>query len=219
MLVGATCASREFRPAYLTLFESGELKSRVDRAVKSLRCCTGCPRDCWVDRLQNKFAVCRNGRYAVVSSHFPHHGEEDCLRGWRGSGTIFFSGFSYPMRDGDRVGVYPVFESLDISSVTRIRPVPLRALRFLLDVHVGRLAAYLRMAGFDALYDDQASDAELASIVVRQGRVLLTRDRYLLMRTAVDRGYWVRSTDRNSSCSRWSSGLTSPVPCDRSRAA
>jgi putative pyruvate formate lyase activating enzyme len=45
-----------------------------------------------VDRLQNQFAVCRTGRYAVVASHSPHHGEEDCLRGWRGSGTIFFSG-------------------------------------------------------------------------------------------------------------------------------
>ncbi len=103
--------------------------------------------------------------------------------------------FSYPVCDGDRVGVYPVFESLDISSVTRVRPAPLRALRFLLDVHIGRLAAYLRMAGFDALCDNQASDAELASIVAREGRVLLTRDRYLLMRTAVDRGYWVRSTE------------------------
>ena len=103
--------------------------------------------------------------------------------------------FSYPVRDGDRVSVYPVFESLDISSVSRVRPVPLRALRFLLDVHVGRLAAYLRMAGFDALYGNQASDAELASIVAREGRVLLTRDRFLLMRTAVDRGYWVRSTE------------------------
>jgi len=92
MPVAATSASREFSPAYLTLFESGELKSRVDRAVKSLRCCTGCPRDCRVDRLQNKFAVCRTGRYAMVASHSPHHGEEDCLRGWRGSGTIFFSG-------------------------------------------------------------------------------------------------------------------------------
>ena len=103
--------------------------------------------------------------------------------------------FSYPVRDRDRVSVYPVFESLDIASVSRVRPAPLRALRFLLDVHVGRLAAYLRMAGFDALYGNQASDAELASIVAREGRVLLTRDRYLLMRTAVDRGYWVRSTE------------------------
>jgi len=103
--------------------------------------------------------------------------------------------FSYPVRDGDLVSVYPVFESLDISSVSRVRAVPLRALRFLLDVHLGRLAAYLRMAGFDALYDNQAPDAELAGIVAREGRVLLTRDRYLLMRTEVDRGYWVRSAE------------------------
>ncbi len=103
--------------------------------------------------------------------------------------------FSYPVRDGDRVSVYPVFESSDISPVSRVRPAPLRALRFLLDVHVGRLAAYLRMAGLDALYGQQASDAELAGIVARQGRVSLTRDRYLLMRTAVERGYWVRSTE------------------------
>ncbi len=103
--------------------------------------------------------------------------------------------FSYPVRDGDRVSVYPVFESLDITPVSRVRPVPLRTLRFLLDVHVGRLAAYLRMAGFDALYGNQASDAELASTVAREGRVLLTRDRFLLMRTSVERGYWVRSTE------------------------
>jgi hypothetical protein len=102
--------------------------------------------------------------------------------------------FSYQVSDGDRVSVYPVFESLDISSVSHVRPAPLRAPRFLLDVHVGRLAAYLRMAGFDALYGKQTSDAELADIVAREGRVLLTRDRYVLMRTAVERGYWVRST-------------------------
>jgi putative pyruvate formate lyase activating enzyme len=69
MLVAASSASRGFSPAYLALFESGELKSRVDRAVKTLRCCTGCPRDCRVDRLQNKFAVCRTGRYAMVASY------------------------------------------------------------------------------------------------------------------------------------------------------
>jgi hypothetical protein len=102
--------------------------------------------------------------------------------------------FSYLVCDGDRVSVYAVFESLDIASISRVRPAPLRALRFVLDVHVGRLAAYLRMAGFDTLYGNEASDAELAGIVAREGRVLLTRDRYLLMRTAVDRGYWIRST-------------------------
>jgi uncharacterized protein len=103
--------------------------------------------------------------------------------------------FSYAVRDGDLVSVYPVFESLDISSVSRVRPAPLRALRFILDVHLGRLAAYLRMAGFDALYGKRASDSELASVVAHERRILLTRDRYLLMRTEVDRGYWVRSTE------------------------
>jgi putative pyruvate formate lyase activating enzyme len=84
--------NQKYSAGYLSLFESGELARRVERAVQILRSCTACPRVCKVDRLDNQFAVCRTGRYAVVSSHFPHHGEEDCLRGWRGSGTIFFSG-------------------------------------------------------------------------------------------------------------------------------
>jgi uncharacterized protein len=102
-------------------------------------------------------------------------------------------GFSYLVQDGDFVSVYPVFESLDISSVSQVRPAPLRALRFVLDVHLGRLAAYLRMAGFDALYENHADDARLAEVVARERRVMLTRDRYLLMRAHVDRGYWIRS--------------------------
>ena len=102
-------------------------------------------------------------------------------------------GFSHPVRDGDRVSVYPKFESLDISSVSKVRPAPLRALRFVLDVHLGRLASYLRMAGFDSFYRNDASDSELVTLVVRERRVLLTRDRYLLMRSDVDNGYWIRS--------------------------
>jgi putative pyruvate formate lyase activating enzyme len=92
MLAGIESSKASFEPAYLRLFESGKLKERVERAVESLRACAVCPRDCRVDRQADKFAVCRTGRYAVVSSYFPHLGEEDCLRGWRGSGTIFFSG-------------------------------------------------------------------------------------------------------------------------------
>jgi putative pyruvate formate lyase activating enzyme len=80
-----------FTPAYLALYESGELSRRVERALALLADCTVCPHDCHVNRLENRFAVCKTGRYAVVSSYFPHLGEEDCLRGWRGSGTIFFS--------------------------------------------------------------------------------------------------------------------------------
>ncbi|MFB3923036.1 MAG: radical SAM protein [Terriglobia bacterium] len=83
---------REIQPAYLRLYESGELKRRVQRALRLLESCTACPRNCRVNRQQDRFAVCRTGRHAVVSSYGPHHGEEDCLRGWRGSGTVFFSG-------------------------------------------------------------------------------------------------------------------------------
>ncbi|MGD9680653.1 MAG: radical SAM protein [Candidatus Obscuribacterales bacterium] len=79
------------RPSYIALHESGELRKRAAEAVASLASCRVCPRDCKVDRLADKEAVCRTGRYAQVASHFAHFGEEDCLRGTRGSGTIFFS--------------------------------------------------------------------------------------------------------------------------------
>ena len=90
--MGTTCLKgNELQPAYLRVYESGELHRRVERALAALADCTLCPRDCHIDRLANKFAVCKSGRYAVVGSHFPHFGEENCLRGWNGSGTIFFS--------------------------------------------------------------------------------------------------------------------------------
>jgi len=83
--------SKEFEPAYMALFRSGELHRRAELAVQKLADCHVCPRDCGVNRLEDRKAACRSGRYAVVASAFPHFGEEDCLRGWRGSGTIFFS--------------------------------------------------------------------------------------------------------------------------------
>ncbi len=76
--------------AYLKL-GSAELHERARKAVVGLAECRACPRDCGVDRLADKWAACKTGRYAVVSSCFPHFGEEDPLRGWNGSGTIFFS--------------------------------------------------------------------------------------------------------------------------------
>jgi putative pyruvate formate lyase activating enzyme len=78
------------RPAYTYLSRS-KLTDRVERALASLADCRACPRDCGVNRLEDKWAACKTGRYAVVSSYFPHFGEEDCLRGCNGSGTIFFS--------------------------------------------------------------------------------------------------------------------------------
>ncbi len=80
-----------WEPAYLALYRSGELKRRVDEALAGLAACRVCPRDCAVDRLADRQGVCKVGRLAQVSSYFPHHGEEDPLRGWRGSGTIFFT--------------------------------------------------------------------------------------------------------------------------------
>jgi uncharacterized protein with PIN domain len=100
--------------------------------------------------------------------------------------------FDYLVRDGDRISVYPVFEALDIAPLLRVRPKPLRTTSFVLDVHLGGLANYLRMLGFDTLYDRHAGDRELAEVAAR-GRILLTRDRGLLKRNTVTHGYCVRS--------------------------
>ncbi len=86
----SAASSAGFRPAYLYLTRP-ELEARVHRALGTLEECRACPRDCGVNRLENKWAACKTGRYAVVGSYFPHFGEEDCLRGRNGSGTIFFS--------------------------------------------------------------------------------------------------------------------------------
>jgi hypothetical protein len=102
--------------------------------------------------------------------------------------------FSYLVRDGDRISVYPVFESIDITPLLRVRPRPLRQTRFVLDIHLGRLANYLRMLGFDALYRNDYRDEELARVSREEERILLTRDRNLLKRRAVEHGYCVRET-------------------------
>jgi putative pyruvate formate lyase activating enzyme len=80
-----------FTPAYLNESVRRTLSDRVAAALNELTCCRACPRNCKVNRLANETRFCHTGRYARVSSAFPHLGEEDCLRGWRGSGTIFFS--------------------------------------------------------------------------------------------------------------------------------
>ena len=103
--------------------------------------------------------------------------------------------FSRQVKDGDRISVYPVFESLDISPVLQVRPEPLRETRFILDTHLGRLASYLRMLGFDTLYRNSYTDKELAEISSAEWRILLTRDRGLLKRSIVTHGYLVRSME------------------------
>ena len=80
-----------FEPAYLATHRAGVLAERVAAGLTELEDCCACPRNCHVNRLANETRVCHTGRYARVASAFPHFGEEDCLRGWNGSGTIFFS--------------------------------------------------------------------------------------------------------------------------------
>ena len=103
--------------------------------------------------------------------------------------------FSYPVGDGDRISVYPVFESFDITSLLKVRPRPLRAIRFLADNHLARLARYLRLLGFDTAHDPLRTDHELVQISTGEQRVLLTRDVGLLKHGSVTHGYYVRATD------------------------
>ncbi|HEY46384.1 MAG: twitching motility protein PilT [Anaerolineae bacterium SM23_ 63] len=100
--------------------------------------------------------------------------------------------FGYRLRDGDQISVYPVFESMDISPLLHLRPKPLREVCFVVDTHLGRLAGYLRMLGFDTLYRNDFADDELARISSHQSRILLTKDRGLLKRSKVTHGYFVR---------------------------
>jgi uncharacterized protein with PIN domain len=104
-------------------------------------------------------------------------------------------GLDYQLQDGDRVAVYPVFEALDISPLVRLRDHPLRETRFILDVHLGKLARYLRLLGFDTLYRRDYHDPEIVRLALLEHRIILTRDRRLLFNRLVTHGYYVRATD------------------------
>jgi len=101
--------------------------------------------------------------------------------------------FDYLLQPNDRVAVYPTFESLDIRPIVRLRPEPLRHLKFILDVHLGKLAHALRLLGFDTLYQNNFSDEELIRVALEESRIILTQDLGILKRKCVTRGYWVRA--------------------------
>jgi len=88
---GFVIPRKDFEPVYLETYRSGRIWEKVERAREMLKRCRVCPRNCDVNRWEGELGTCASGRYAEVSSFFPHFGEEDCLRGWRGSGTIFFT--------------------------------------------------------------------------------------------------------------------------------
>ncbi|OMC55781.1 hypothetical protein A5747_11695 [Mycobacterium sp. IS-836] len=103
--------------------------------------------------------------------------------------------FDHRPTAGDRIAAYPMFEALDVASTARLRPVPLRDPRFVVDVNLGRLARLLRVLGFDAWWSSDADDAALARISLDEQRILLTRDRGLLKRRAITHGLFVHSQD------------------------
>jgi len=136
-----------------------------------------------VDRKETEICLPSNGdqsvKHLIESLGVPH----------TEVGQIIVNGvpvdFGYRVQDGDLVAVYPLSN--------QDSPISIDQLRFILDNHLGRLAAYLRMLGFDTLYRNDYQDEELASVSSRESRILLTRDKRLLMRNQVTRGYWVRS--------------------------
>jgi uncharacterized protein with PIN domain len=103
--------------------------------------------------------------------------------------------FAHVLRGGERVAVYPMFERLDITPVLRLRPLPLRDPRFVADGHLGKLARHLRMAGFDTLWTNHWDDDEIIRIAAMEKRTILTRDKGMLRRGEVERGYFVRATE------------------------
>lgn len=101
--------------------------------------------------------------------------------------------FSYRPQNNDQLSIYPVFETFDISPVTRLRPKPLRDPKFILDVHLGKLVKYLRLLGFYVIYNNQYEDNDLIDIAEINNYIILTRDVPLLKNKRVMRGYWVRN--------------------------
>lgn len=103
--------------------------------------------------------------------------------------------FLYKIRNEDRISVYPVFESLDISGVTHLRGKPLREIKFIADVHLGKLVKYLRLCGLDTFFSRSMDDNQIIDLSLSEKRIILTRDRLLLKNKKVTHGYWIRSKD------------------------
>jgi len=128
-------------------------------------------------------------KHLVESAGIPHTEIEVVLLNGRSVGL------DAKVEDGDRIALYPVFESLDVTPLVRLRPKPLRRTRFVLDVHLGKLALILRLLGFDAKFPGDIPDRELAEISAGEDRILLTRDTMLLKRSTVTHGCYLHSQD------------------------
>jgi uncharacterized protein with PIN domain len=104
-------------------------------------------------------------------------------------------GFSYLIGEGDRIVVYPAGRDAGQEYSPSLRPAPASPPRFAVDGHLGQLAKYLRLLGFDTFYRNDVEDEAIAHISQDQERILLTRDVRLLMRKNIVHGYWLRSKE------------------------
>ncbi len=127
-------------------------------------------------------------RHLIETCGVPHTEVELILRDGESIGL------ETPVAEGDRLAVYPMFEAFDVRPLLRLRPRPLRRPRFLADAHLGALARRLRMLGFDTLWHNDLGDGPLARLAADEHRILLTRDRQLLMRREVTHGCYLRSS-------------------------
>ena len=100
--------------------------------------------------------------------------------------------FEYHINYLDTVSVYPEFELMDITPVLKLRPKPLRKVRFVADAHLGKLARHLRMLGFDTIYGNKIQDDEIIMKSLKEKRIILTRDLGILKNGKVMRGYFIR---------------------------
>lgn len=143
-----------------------------------------------IDRRHAAFEHCFNGPASVkdvIESLGVPHTEVDLILINSDSAP-----FSALLKGGESVTVYPVFKNVPVEAISLVRPEPLSEYRFVLDSHLGKLAAYLRMLGFDTLYRNDYADPELAAIATSELRILLTSDRGLLKRSQIIYGYCIR---------------------------
>jgi uncharacterized protein len=103
--------------------------------------------------------------------------------------------FNYHPENDDFISVFLLFEAIDISSINLLRPMPLRETKFVLDVHLGTLARYLRLLGFDTFYRNNLEDEEIIELSLLEQRIILTRDLPILKNGRVTHGYFVRQTN------------------------
>lgn len=103
--------------------------------------------------------------------------------------------FDERLQGGERVAVYPAFETFDVSGISKVQPGPLSDPRFILDVHLGRLAGYLRALGFDSLYANDYSDNHIITTALDEHRIIVTRDTGILKDGRVTQGCFVHATE------------------------